>query len=181
MQRFRNSYYGRRGWIFDASFGIVGGTGGLLPLAYWAPCPLHDLLDKDGTAFYAGILAALAALLGFAIAVITIVTGIVSTEPFASLRASRHYDAFWAAFVWAIRFVGAATFFSFIALFAGRYEALRLGVGVVMTALVLASASTLYRSGVTLEALLRRARDRQKPAPSNVVDEHPPFDVGSLE
>lgn len=159
----------------------VGATAGGYPPSRFPPCPLRDLLSKDGTALYGSILSALAALLGFAIAVITIVTGIVSTQPFAKLRASRYYDDFWAAFIWAIRAVGAATLLAFVSLFAGRYEAIRIEVAIVMTALALLSASTLFRSGVTLEALLQNARNAQTPPPPVVVDPHPPFDMGSLD
>jgi len=180
-KRFRDWYYSRQGYRFDLGFAAVVTLASFLPILIWAPCPLRDLLSQDGTALYGSILSALAALLGFAIAVITIVTGIVSTQPFAKLRASRYYDDFWAAFIWAIRAVGAATFLAFVSLFAGRYEAIRIEVAIVMTALALLSASTLFRSGVTLEALLQNARNAQTPPPPVVVDPHPPFDMGSLD
>jgi hypothetical protein len=150
--------------LIDAGFGIVVTVGLFFALGRVSG-PIFELLCKDGTALYGSLLGAFAALLGFAIAVISIVTGLVSTPTFSELRKGDHYDLFWLAFVWTIRYLGACVLASLLAIFANKYDLLRTGMLLVVAALTLASASSLWRSGYTLELVLEAARSKpEKPS-----------------
>jgi hypothetical protein len=157
IRRGFSFYFGPRMALVDFMLGLAS-TVILFFLLRQESNPIVGLLCKDGTALYGAFLGAFAALLGFAIAVIAIVTGLVNGRQFAELGGSRHYATFWLAFVWTIRFLGAGTLLSLVAIFANQYDGLRIETLFVVGAAILASTSSLWRSGYSLELVLKAAR-----------------------
>jgi hypothetical protein len=136
--------------------------------------PLYGLLCKDGTTIYGSLVATLASLLGFAIAAISIVVGLISTPKFAELRGSAKYGDFWKAFTWTIQGLGCATLICLIAIFLNVVPDFRmwvlLGTGIATTIAV----SSLLRSGVTLIAVLDVARTKPDEPPSQQISSYRP-------
>lgn len=133
-----------------------------LSISLWRAGLFDDLgcfLKTDGVGIYGALLSTWAALLGFAITAITIVSALVSTPQFEKFRYSKHYDAFWFAFTWTIRTLGAAAVIALVALFVNHYEDGRLAVFMLVVWTIVLAASSLLRSGLTLEELLRQSRE----------------------
>lgn len=122
------------------------------------------LLDRDGVALYGALLGSLAALLGFSVAVIAIVSGLVQTRPFKTFRVSDRYDAFWAVFTAAVREEGAATVLVLLTMFLTHVGGVRIVAFVLVAGVASAASSSLFRGGITLEKLLavQRAFDRDR-------------------
>jgi len=130
---------------------------------------LDCFLEKDGTGIYASLLSAWAALLGFAITAVTIVSALISLPQFSPFRTGNHYNDFWFAFVWCIRVLGIAATMSLLALFLNHYPVARNVVLLLNVTMTVAAALSLFRSGRTLEVLLKKSGDlqeRERPAPS---------------
>lgn len=154
-------YFGR--WLFTADlfFGIVVTAGAFYGLRGSAHF-IADLLDKDGTALYGAFLSALTALLGFAIASVSIIAGLVGSEPFFDLRQDEHYEDFWATFSWSIRFLGIAVLLSLVAIFLNKMPRPQMPMLFATVAIILTCTSSLFRSGLNLELVLAAARKAQK-------------------
>lgn len=154
-------YFGR--WLFtaDLSFGLALTAGSFYAFRGAASC-IADLLDKDGTALYGAFLAALTALLGFAIASVSIIAGLIGNEPFFELRQDEHYEDFWATFSWSIRFLGVAVLVSLAAIFLNKIPGPQMPMLFATIAIIFTCTSSLFRSGLNLELVLAAARKAQK-------------------
>lgn len=154
-------YFGR--WLFTADlfFGIVVTVGAFYAFRDSAHT-IAELLDRDGTALYGAFLAALTALLGFAIASVSIIAGLVGSEPFFDLRQDEHYEDFWATFSWSIRFLGVAVLLSLVAIFLNKMPRAEMPTLFATLAIILTCSSSLFRSGLNLELVLAAARKAQK-------------------
>jgi hypothetical protein len=99
----------------ELALGIVIAAG----VAIWSErfagqAVLASYLDQDRATIYGTIATITAALLGFLIATVTIIYGLVAGGPgsrssFARLRASSQYQTLWRVFRWAIRALAATT------------------------------------------------------------------------
>lgn len=166
----RQWFLGKYLWTFDLSIGILVTAAAWFLIQKYEFKPFTTLIDKDGTAIYAAILSTAGALLGFAIAIITIVQGLVSAKEFKMLRASEHYEAFWTAFVWSIRSLGISAVVSLIALFVGHVAAIWPAACAIVAWLTIAAIIGLGRGVRTLELLLRTYRKIQKDADDALVE-----------
>ena len=144
----------------DVVIGLVLTTAGFFALR-GSSCTFNDLLSHDGTALYGSFLGASTALLGFAIASVSIIAGLISGEPFFDLRHDEHYGDFWAAFAWSIRFLGIASLISLVAIFSGRFRILQFPTLFVVLLFLLTCGSSLLRSGINLELVLKATRNAQ--------------------
>lgn len=158
MQRF---YFGRFLFVADMAIGACA-TCLAFVLFKNIECGIIDLLTKDGTALYGAFLAALTALLGFAIASVAIIAGLVGNEPFFKLRQDEHYEDFWKAFTMSIRFLGVAVIVSLIAIFTNKSDNMQMPTLFVALLAIATCVSSLFRSGMNLELVLAAARKAQK-------------------
>jgi hypothetical protein len=157
----KSRYFGQWMVTFDLVAAIV-----VVSAATWYlrkdPCPISDLLDKDGTALYGAFLSSLAALLGFAIAAVAIIASLVAGRTFDALRKSNKYENFWLAFKWSIRALALATFSSLVALFANEFEPTRDPILIIVVFCIICATASLVRSGYTLEVVLKQTKDADR-------------------
>lgn len=154
-------FLGKWLWTFDVVAGVVMSLVAAYAATKFACDPFAELMTKDGTAIYGAILSTAGALLGFAIAVITIVQGLVSARSLYTLRASADYGNFWLAFVWSIRSLGLLAILALVAIFVDHIGSVWLWVFVVVLASTIAAVIGLSRSVRTLEVLLWAVREQQ--------------------
>jgi hypothetical protein len=167
LEALERCYFGR--FLYAADWFIALLLCALLFLFLHAHASdVSDLLDKDGTALYAAFIGAFAALLGFAITSVSIIAGLVSAEPFRTLRRDEHYEDFWNAFLWSIRFLGLAVVVAVIAMFANHFKGqiwvfdIRWTTLFAIMTLVIACGSSLLRSGISFELVLAATRRAQR-------------------
>jgi hypothetical protein len=89
---------------------------------------LAAYLDQDRATIYGTVASIAAALLGFLIATVTIIQGLVAggdaaRVSFARLRESNQYDTLWRVFRWAMRALAVATALALVGQFADRDQA----------------------------------------------------------
>jgi MFS family permease len=155
-------YLGRYLFTCDVVLAIIAAALFAL-LAFRDMGPIMELVCKDGTALYGAFLAALTALLGFTIAAIAIIAALVTGDAFKELRKSDEYQNFWGAFTWSIRALAIGSVLSLLALFAGRYDGFQFWTLVVVVWGIALAASSLLRSGRTLEVVLKKTRHLGEP------------------
>ena len=158
---FRRWFLGTSMWTCDATIGAIITAAATFAIWKWVPSPFATLIDHDGTAIYAAILSTVGALLGFAIAIVTIVQGLVSAPLFITLRRSTRYSAFWLAFAWSIRSLGYSVVVSLVAMFVGHIPVIWPYVCIVVAAVSVTAIVALGRAIRTLEVLLHTYRERQ--------------------
>lgn len=157
----RHWYLGKRQFTFDILAAIIVAAAFVL-LALRDQQPILELICKDETALYGSFLAALTALLGFAIAAVAIIASLVTGRAFKRLRHSDTYESFWGAFTWSIKALAIANLMSFLGLFVGRYNGLGFGTLVAVVGAIALAALSLIRSGYTLDVVLRMTKDIDK-------------------
>ena len=158
----RRWFLGRWMWSFDLLVGLLVCTGTSFAIRHFASEPFCDLINSDGTTIYGAILSTSGALLGFIIAAITIVQGLVSSKTFAGLRQGIHYESFWLAFVWSIKSLGLAAIVALTAMFLGHFADLWVYICMAVVVSTVTAIFGLGRAVRTLEVLLKSYRDIQK-------------------
>jgi hypothetical protein len=114
----------------------------------------------DGRQLMYGTLASISsALLGFLIATITIMQGVVNSDGFQRLRESDQYPTLWRVFIVAIRFLGLTTALTLVGLVADTHEHPIWPIAYLTWWAVLSSALLVARSLWILERILKISTD----------------------
>lgn len=149
------------GWRFDVLLGLLM-TGALYGILWSGEfvCVLVGFLKSDGTAVYGALLAAFAALLGFAVAVLAIVCTVIPTMRLERRLTGNQYDEFLSAFTFSIRMLGLCTLASLLAIFLNHSEHIREALFFVVVAIVAIAIPSVLRSAVSLEQVVKAVANR---------------------
>lgn len=141
---------------FDFAVAIITTLATFITLytAGFIKCVL-DYLKTDGTAAYGAMLAAFAALLGFAVAVLAIVCTVIPSTKLNQHMTTDQYRAFLNSFTITIRTLGMCTLLSLLALFLNKAVHARETLFFVLFFAVTMTVPGLIRSALVLEQIVR--------------------------
>lgn len=112
-----SDFYGRHFYVLEWFFVLLVGLGfSIWVYAGGGEDSVCDLLHGNRGAIYGAVASIAGAMLGFAITALSIVWPAMARPEFKLVRESEHYGTLWRIFWSAIRWLGAATLTSLIAL-----------------------------------------------------------------